>query len=66
MHLGRGPNIVQEQDVIVLFVGSRVPFIIRPAGSNYEFVGPAEVQGIPLELDWDLGDVMELEIFTLK
>jgi len=66
MHLGRGPNIVQEQDVIVLFVGARVPFIIRPAGSNYEFVGPVEVQGTPFELDWDLGDVMELEIFTLK
>jgi hypothetical protein len=64
MYLGRGPNIVQEQDVIVLFVGARVPFIIRPAGSNYEFVGHVEVQGIPFELGWDSG--AELEIFTLK
>jgi hypothetical protein len=37
--LGLGPTIVEPGDVIVVLYGGHVPFVLRPAGQYWKFVG---------------------------
>ena len=45
-YFGFGPNCTAAGDQIFLLIGSDVPFILRPAGENFELVGPCYVHGI--------------------
>ena len=45
-YLGFGPNCTAAGDQIFLLIGSDVPFILRPAGKNFELVGPCYVHGV--------------------
>ena len=45
-YLGFGPNCTAVGDQIFLLIGSDVPFILRPAGENFELVGACYVHGV--------------------
>ncbi|KAK0506929.1 hypothetical protein JMJ35_010629 [Cladonia borealis] len=45
-YLGFGPNCTAAGDQIFLLIGSDVPFILRPAGDEFELVGACYVHGI--------------------
>ena len=45
-YLGFGPNCTTAGDQIFLLIGSDVPFILRPAGDEFELVGACYVHGI--------------------
>lgn len=44
-YIGLGPN-VQPGDLVCIFFGGEVPFILRPRQSYYELIGDAYVHGI--------------------
>jgi len=44
-HIGLGPSVLQPQDIICVLYGGKVPYILRPAGDHYLFVGEAYVHG---------------------
>ncbi|KAK8006047.1 heterokaryon incompatibility protein-domain-containing protein [Apiospora marii] len=61
-YLGTGPHRVQRGDVVCVFMGAAVPFILRPRGDDgeegYTLVGDAYVHGImdgELVKDWEEG-----------
>ena len=45
-YLGFDPNCTAAGDQIFLLIGSDVPFILRPAGNDFELVGAWYVHGI--------------------
>ena len=45
-YLGFGPNCTAAGDQIFLLIGSDVPFVLRPAGNEFELVGACYVHGI--------------------
>ena len=45
-YLGLGPNCTAAGDQVFLLIGSDLPFILRPAGNEFELVGPCYVHGI--------------------
>jgi hypothetical protein len=45
-HVGLGPSVTKKNDVVVVLFGCMVPFILRPHGNEYKFVGEAYVHGI--------------------
>jgi hypothetical protein len=49
-YLGMGPREAREGDVVVVFCGGRIPFVLRPSsgeGSDvYTFVGEAYCDGV--------------------
>ncbi|KAK7949236.1 uncharacterized protein PG986_010122 [Apiospora aurea] len=59
-YLGTGPAAVQRGDVVCVFMGGAVPFILRPRqkGDGYTLIGDAYVHGImdgELVRDWEDG-----------
>ncbi|KAK8135006.1 Heterokaryon incompatibility protein 6 [Apiospora sp. TS-2023a] len=60
-YLGTGPHSVQRGDVVCVFMGAAVPFILRPRGDGddgYTLVGDAYVHGVmdgELVKDWEEG-----------
>ncbi|KAK8040034.1 hypothetical protein PG993_008445 [Apiospora rasikravindrae] len=59
-YLGTGPNAVQRGDIVCVFMGGAVPFILRPRqkGNGYTLIGDAYVHGImdgELVRDWEEG-----------
>jgi hypothetical protein len=38
-----GPQLVEEGDVVVLIHGAWTPYVLRPDGSNFRFLGPCYV-----------------------
>lgn len=51
--MGLGPPQAEFGDVVAVFFGSDVPFVLRPQGDKFRLIGEAHVQGI---MD---GEVME-------
>ena len=45
-YLGLGPTCTAAGDQIFLLIGSDLPFILRPAGNEFELVGACYVHGI--------------------
>ena len=45
-YIGFGPNCTVAGDQIFLLIGSDVPFVLRPAGNEFELVGACYVHGI--------------------
>ena len=66
-HVGLGPSVMREQDLVCILFGCMVPFILRKQGSRYRFVGECYVHGImkgEAIQSWSKGDVAQQE-FTL-
>jgi hypothetical protein len=47
-YLAMSPETVQVDDVVVIFPGARVPFILRPVPGHFLVVGPCYIHGILL------------------
>ena len=45
-YLGLVPDASQEGDSICIFIGGKTPFVIRPAGENYQLIGACYVHGV--------------------
>jgi hypothetical protein len=45
-YMGLVPKATQEGDMICIFMGGRTPFVVRPAGENYQLIGACYVHGI--------------------
>jgi hypothetical protein len=52
-YIGFGPHSVGVGDLIVLFSGMKVPFVVRRVGMGWKLVGPVHVHGIMQEEWWD-------------
>jgi hypothetical protein len=46
MHMGLGPYLTQEGDVVAVLTGGDFCFVLRPKGDYFELVGEAYVQGV--------------------
>jgi hypothetical protein len=44
--LGQVPSLAQEGDVIVIPMGSAVPFVLRPRQARYQLIGQAYIHGL--------------------
>lgn len=73
-YVGVFPGSTESGDVVVVLLGSKLPFVLRPSGDGYLLVGPAYVHGImDGELmtqftDFDIGSAAEgreIRDFTL-
>jgi hypothetical protein len=53
-HLGIGPKITHQGDVVVVFKGATYPFVLRPMQDEYQLIGAAYVHGL-----------MEGEVFAM-
>ena len=45
-YIGLGPKVMREDDVVVILSGGEWPFILRPCGAAYQFIGQSYVHGI--------------------
>ncbi|KAK8121777.1 heterokaryon incompatibility protein-domain-containing protein [Apiospora sp. TS-2023a] len=45
-HYALCPHLVEEGDIVVVLMGQRTPFILRPRGDDYLLVGECYVHGI--------------------
>jgi hypothetical protein len=45
-YIGLVPEAAQEEDMICIFMGGMTPFVIRPAGENYQLIGACYIHGI--------------------
>ncbi|KAK4185501.1 HET-6OR heterokaryon incompatibility protein (het-6OR allele) [Podospora australis] len=63
-NMGMGPGELEAGDVVVVFCGGRIPFVLRPGrgGERYQFVGEAYCHGI---MDGEVAtDVVLRDIFV--
>ena len=44
--LGQVPSLAQEGDVLVIPIGSAVPFVLRPRQARYQLIGQAYIHGV--------------------
>jgi len=44
--LGQVPSLAQEGDLIVILIGSAVPFVLRPRQDRYQLIGQAYIHGV--------------------
>jgi hypothetical protein len=58
------PATAQLDDVVIVFAGSKVPFILRQQGEGFLFVGSAYVHGVMHGELWT-GDQSDMQEFTL-
>ncbi|OQV06843.1 hypothetical protein CLAIMM_11361 [Cladophialophora immunda] len=66
-HLGLGPWNAREGDVLCIFLGTSVPYVIRPLSSGtYHLVGEAYVHGIMYGEFVKNLDRVTLEVITLE
>jgi hypothetical protein len=45
-HIGIGDVTLEPKDLVCVFLGGKTPFIIRPVGDKYRFVGECYLHGI--------------------
>jgi hypothetical protein len=45
-YMGNGPMALQKEDVVCIFKGGKVPFVLRPEGDQYILIGEAYVHGV--------------------
>jgi hypothetical protein len=45
-YMGMGPAAMQKGDIICIFYGGRVPYIVRPTAEYYELVGECYAHGL--------------------
>ena len=66
-HLGNGPAAMRCNDVIAVFYGGDMPFVLRPMGLNYQVVGPCYLHGFMhgQAVEWYKENVLEMEMFDL-
>jgi len=63
--IGLGYGKMQVGDKVVLLYGSMSPMIVRPSGSHYQLIGPADIGGIAKQ-QWPLREDQEgIEMITL-
>ncbi len=44
--IGLGPHQRQRDDMVVLFFGADMPFVLRSTGALYRLMRPADVHGV--------------------
>ncbi|KAF2833464.1 hypothetical protein CC86DRAFT_389698 [Ophiobolus disseminans] len=44
--IGIGPHAMKEGDIVVILFGGRVPYILRPIGMSYKYIGECYVPGL--------------------
>jgi len=44
--MGVGPDGMKEGDIIGILFGGRVPYVLRPVGDGFRFVGECYVSGL--------------------
>ncbi|KAF2498798.1 hypothetical protein BU16DRAFT_605260 [Lophium mytilinum] len=44
--MGIGPKTMKEGDMIVVLFGGKVPFVVRPSGTRFRFIGECYVPGL--------------------
>ena len=68
-HVGLGPNVLRDGDIVTVLLGGPVPYVLRPLRSGmYYFVGECYVPGYMLGeavAEWRAG-VLKKERFGLK
>jgi hypothetical protein len=62
-HLGLAPIETQENDIVCVLLGGDMPFILRPNGDHYTFVGETYVYGI---MDGEVLDVAKARLVSLE
>jgi hypothetical protein len=62
-HLGMGPPMMMSGDVVVVLMGSRIPFVLRPGEhGNFAFTGDAYCDGV---MDGELINQVRPEKFMI-
>src|SRR5947207_1671066 len=62
-YVGMGPTAAQPGDVIVIFLGSRIPHVLRPkGGQEFAFLGEAYCDGL---MDGELVGQRQQQTFSL-
>ncbi|KAJ9412711.1 heterokaryon incompatibility protein-domain-containing protein [Fusarium oxysporum] len=62
-HLGMGPPMMMSGDVVVILMGSRIPFVLRPGEhGNFAFTGDAYCDGV---MDGELINQVRPEKFMI-
>lgn len=65
--VGLGPEGLEPRDSICVFLGARVPYILRERkDGSFKVVGEAYVHGIMYGEAWESKVVREMEVFELK
>ena len=67
-YIGLVPHQTREGDIIAVLFGSALPFLLRPQGAEYSFIGTCYVEGImngELVKELDADDA-KLETFRLR
>ncbi|KAF2260072.1 hypothetical protein CC78DRAFT_620568 [Lojkania enalia] len=52
-YIGIGPRWAKPNDSIALISGSKLPFVVRRVGRNFQLIGPAYINGIMKGERWD-------------
>jgi uncharacterized protein YjlB len=63
--LGQVPLHAQEGDVVVIPIGSAVPFVLRPHQARYQLVGQAYIHGVMMGEALQFDHLAEEEIELL-
>lgn len=62
-YLGIANESVRQGDYICIFLGGRMPVVIRPIGDTYHFIGECYIHGIMFGQAWD---TLEFGVGSLK
>ena len=63
-YLGMGPPFLRSGDIIVVFMGASVPYIIRPtSGQSFQLVGECYCDGI---MDGEITDIRNKQPFFVR
>jgi hypothetical protein len=44
--MGIGPDTMKEGDIVTILFGGKVPYVLRPSGSRYRFIGECYVPAL--------------------
>lgn len=45
-YMGMGPETMKEGDIVAVLFSGKVPFVLRPTGAHYRFIGDCYVSGL--------------------
>ena len=67
-YIGMGPSSMCIGDVVCILFGGEVPYLLRPKGSHWQFIGDCYVHGIMQGegLKGFNGDVSQAEVFEIR
>lgn len=46
VYVGLGPLSARDGDLVCIFLGGHVPFVLRPLNSGYEMIGECILDGV--------------------